>query len=244
MFYLLLLSLVGLFLQNVQAQGISANRSKPADDNRFSQDGFLKIDGIARLIIGLYELPTDDEKLREIARSGFNLVRVLQDINALHRVHQHELYAWICLGSTVKLKESDPNNEQRLAQIINKLKDHPSLLVWELPDEALWNIWWSRHPWIFGGQQQELRKCIEKTKNQTTNTNTTKWLSLLRKANINPNPKHEPSVYMTIPVHLSSEKTPQIGHRSDLISHRSFPIDQPIPPRARSNRTNPSTAHR
>lgn len=183
LFDLLLLSLVSLFLQHVQAQEISANYSKPADDNRFSQDGFLKIDGTARLIIGLYELPKDDERLSEIAGNGFNLVRVPQDINALHRVHQHRLYAWICLGSAIKLKEDDHKNKQKLEQIISKFKDHPSLLVWELPDEALWNIWWSRHPWIFGGQQRELRKCIEQAKNQVADAKTSKWLSLLRKAN-------------------------------------------------------------
>jgi len=183
LFYPVLLSFVGLFLRNVQAQGISTNRSKPAGDSPFSKDGFLKINGTARLIIGLYELPKDDERLREMAESGFNLVRVPQDLNALDRVRQHKLYAWICLGSTVKLKETDHKSEQRLAQIIDNFKDHASLLVWELPDEALWNIWWCRYHWIFGGQQQELRKHIEKAKNQTTNINTTKWLSLLREAN-------------------------------------------------------------
>jgi hypothetical protein len=60
---------------------------------------------------------------------------------------------------------------------------------------------------------------------------------------IKPNPKHEPSGYMTIPVHLSSEKTPQINRRLRLISHRLFPIDQPIPPRARFNHANLSAAH-
>jgi hypothetical protein len=182
LFYPLLLSLISLFLQNTEGREISADIRIPTADFRFSQDGFLKIDGTARLIIGMYELPKDDERLSEIARNGFNLIRVPQDINALHRVHRHRLYSWICLGSTVKLKESDHSSEQRLEQIMSKFKDHPSLLVWELPDEALWNIWWSRHPWIFGGQQQELRKSIEKVKNQTTDDKTNEWLSLLRKA--------------------------------------------------------------
>ncbi len=171
-----------MFLQNTQGREISVESRLPAGDFRFSQDGFLKIDGTARLIIGLYEMPKDDKRLSEIARNGFNLVRVQQDINALHRLNQHGLYAWICLGSMVKLKESDHNNKKRLEQIISKFKDHPSLLVWELPDEALWNIWWSRHSWVFGGQQQELRKRIVKTKNRTTDVNTTELLSLLRDA--------------------------------------------------------------
>ncbi len=182
LFCLLLLSFAGLFLQNTWGREISVESQIPAVGSRYNQYGFLTIDGTARLIIGMYELPEDDERLSEIARNGFNLVRVPQDINALRRVHQHRLYAWICLGSTAKLKENDNKNQERLEQIISKFKDHPSLLVWELPDEALWNIWWSRHPWIFGGQQRELRKHIEQAKNQIADVDTSKWLSMLRKA--------------------------------------------------------------
>jgi hypothetical protein len=57
------------------------------------------------------------------------------------------------------------------------------------------------------------------------------------------NPRHEPSVDMTIPVYLFIGRRPQIGHLSELISHRSFPIDQPISPRARYNHANLPSAH-
>ncbi|MFC1633510.1 hypothetical protein ACFL5Z_01600 [Planctomycetota bacterium] len=180
LFYSVLLSHAGLFPQNMLA---SANYGKPAFDRHFGQNGFLKINGTPRLIIGMYELPKEDERLREMADSGFNLVRVPQDMNALDRVGKHGLFAWICLGSTASLSENDHASELKLAQIINKFKDHSSLLVWELPDEALWNIWWSRFQWIFGEQQQELRKHIEKAKNQTADTDISKWSSLLHKAN-------------------------------------------------------------
>lgn len=180
--YPLLLSFIGFFPQNVQAQGGSAGVDKPILSSHFSREGFLKIDGTARLIIGLYELPNDDEGLREIAENGFNLVRVPQDAKTLDRLSRQNLYAWICLGSAVKLKETDHGGEQKLSQIIDTFKDHSSLLVWELPDEALWNIWWSRFRWIFGGQQAELRKQIEEAKSQKPDRDTTKWLSLLRNA--------------------------------------------------------------
>ena len=175
---LLLLSLIGLFAQNVRGQTGTGNYYR----RHFSPEGFLKIDGTSRLIIGLYELPKEDEELREIAQSGFNLVRVPQDVKVLDRLQVHGLYAWICLGSAVKLKETDHKGEQKLSQIINTFKDHPSLLVWELPDEALWNIWWSRFHWIFGGQQQELRKHIEKAGSLKPDRDITQWLSLLRQA--------------------------------------------------------------
>ena len=181
--YPVFMSVVSVFLHNCWAQATRAGQSKLSVDNCFNQDGFLRINGTARLIIGLYELPEDDEKLREVSESGFNLVRAPQDINALDRIGKHGLHAWICLGSAAQLTKADHDGEQKLAEIINKFKDQPSLLVWELPDEALWNIWWSRFPWVFGGQQQELRKHIEETRNERANVDPAKCLSLLEKAN-------------------------------------------------------------
>jgi len=132
------------------------------------------------LIIGLYELPEDDAKLKEIAESGFNLVRVPQDLKALDRVQEHDLRAWICLGSAANLAEGDENQKRRLTELVNRFKDRPALLVWELPDEAVWNIWWSRFNWSFSGQPDDLRKHIEKAK--ATESDANKWFSLLQKA--------------------------------------------------------------
>lgn len=182
--YSVLTFIVGVSLHTSWAQATpAAGHNSPSSDSCFNQDGFLRIDGTARLIIGLYELPQDDEKLREVAESGFNLVRVPQDINALDRIGRHGLYAWICLGSSAQLTEADHNGEQKLAEIINKFKDQSSLLVWELPDEALWNTWWSRFHWVFGEQQRELRKRIEEARNERANVDPAKCLSLLEKAN-------------------------------------------------------------
>ncbi len=161
---------------------ISPFAERVSADSRLTADGFLKINGTPRLIIGLYELPKDDEKLAEIAAHGFNLVRVPQDSSVLDRVQRHGLYAWICLGSAVELNKDDAEDEPRLAATINKFKEHPALLVWELPDEALWNIWWSRFPWVFGGQQNDLRKRIEEAKANIRAATVAQWRSLLNRA--------------------------------------------------------------
>lgn len=181
--YLLLTFVVGFSAHTYSAQSTPNGYGNLSVDSCFNKEGFLKINGTARLIIGLYELPEEDKRLREVAESGFNLVRSPQDIKALDRIGKHGLYAWICLGSTARLREADHNSETKLAKIINKFKDQSSLLVWELPDEALWNIWWSRFNWVFGGQQRELRKYIEEAGNSKTNFDTTKYISLLEKAN-------------------------------------------------------------
>jgi hypothetical protein len=176
------LLLASLFTEKGSAGSTVARRNAGETDSHLTQSGFLKIDGAPRLIIGLYELPRDDGKLAEIAANGFNLVRVPQDAGALDRVRKHGLYAWICLGSAVHLNQDDAQGEQSLAGTISKFKEHPALLVWELPDEALWNIWWSRFPWVFGGQQSDLRKRIEEAKGTTPDATVGQWRSLLDRA--------------------------------------------------------------
>jgi len=151
-------------------------------NSQFSKDGFLKIDGVPRLIIGLYELPQDDAKLTEIADNGFNLVRVPQDTGVLDKVRGQGLHAWICLGSAAQLDGDDAEGEQKLAGVINRFKAHPALLVWELPDEALWNIWWGRYAWIFGGQQSALRTHIDQARASTPEATVAQWRSLLSRA--------------------------------------------------------------
>jgi hypothetical protein len=138
---LALLSQVASSAWGFPARSDSQNASGPAGDSHLNRDGFLKIDGVPRLILGFYELPKEDSKLRELAENGFNLVRAPQDIKALDRVHSQNLYAWVCLDSAARLKQDDDKGEQKLVEVVNGFKDHPALLVWELPDEAVWNIW-------------------------------------------------------------------------------------------------------
>jgi len=182
LFVSVFLLLVSPLVEKDSAGDTAAEQNTVKTDNRLTQNGFLKINGTPRLMIGLYELPRDEEKLAEIAANGFNLVRVPQDANALDRVQKHGLYAWLCLGSLVQLNQKDAQGEQRLAGTINRFKEHPALLVWELPDEALWNIWWSRFPWIFGGQQNDLRQHIEEAKVNTPEATITRWRLLLNRA--------------------------------------------------------------
>ena len=56
--------------------------------------------------------------------------------------------------------------------------------------------------------------------------------------------KHDTSVYMAIPVHLSSERVPQICHLLGLIGRHLHKTDQLIPDRAKSNIAHQPTAHR
>jgi hypothetical protein len=150
-------------------------------DSLFNRDGFLLVDGDPRLIIGLYELPRDgdDSTLKQLAEHGFNLVRA-PDRDSLDRLHKHNLYGW-CNIPIFTGKQND-DAYQDFVQNINGLKDHPALLVWELPDEALWGIWWGPQIWILHGQYAALLGHIEKSRSRSSNEDINRKLALLEKA--------------------------------------------------------------
>ena len=149
-----------------------------AEGPQFNRDGFLMIDGKPRLILGSYEMPADENKLAELARSGFNLVHV-SDAAGLDRLKKHGLYGWICVSTAIG--ENDQAGRDRLTQTANAVKDHPAMLVWELPDEALWNVWYGHQEWACGGQIGALRQEIEKAAAASPEQKT-KWRAALARA--------------------------------------------------------------
>lgn len=131
---------VGLTVALAAASGAS-------EVSRLSDEGFILIDGEPRLVLGSYELPKEDSALRALAENGFNLVRGARDREVLDRIGRHGMYAWLPLGSSLALPEGDDARRQALTDVIEGLKDHPALLVWEGPDEALWLCWYAAFQW-------------------------------------------------------------------------------------------------
>lgn len=60
----------------------------------------------------------------------------------LDRVQRAGARAWINLSSALDLSRDTASRKQRLAEIVQRMHNHPALLVWEGPDEILWNNWW------------------------------------------------------------------------------------------------------
>jgi len=115
---------------------------------QLNQDGFLLVDGKPRLILGVYDLPKDrrsheDELMQEVADNGFNLMRGAANKAALDRLHSHGLRGWIRLEG-LDLPEGDAAARERLIRTVNEFKNHPGLLCWEGPDEALWRVYWAK----------------------------------------------------------------------------------------------------
>ena len=98
--------------------------------NAFGQgDGFITDNGKKFFPIGMYYVPEDEAKLKEMADAGFNLVRC-HSKEMLDRVNKAGLKGWMVLplqnGANEKFKE-----------LVNSVVDHPALALWEGPDEII-----------------------------------------------------------------------------------------------------------
>lgn len=104
--------------------------------------GMLRVDGKPRLLLGMYENPASDSELQDAIRHGFNLFQSGPDLSALDRLHRFGAKAWVNLGEALDLSTDAPRKQEQLSQWIQRLGHHPALLIWEAPDEILWNQWW------------------------------------------------------------------------------------------------------
>lgn len=123
-------------------------------------DRMLIADGIRLFVLGLYENPKDDAVLREAAEAGFNLVHVAETQEALDRLEAHGLYGWVNTGSRIDLSEDIEARTENLREMVRHSAGHPALLVWEVPDEALWNTWYSAILWRGGEEPRQLAERI------------------------------------------------------------------------------------
>lgn len=103
------------------------------------------VDGKPRFLLGLYQNPSDDAVLKDAVAAGFNVIRSSPSKDALDRLAAHGAKAWINLGGNLDLSTNAEARKAGLLKTVASLKDHPALLIWEGPDEALWNTWYARH---------------------------------------------------------------------------------------------------
>ncbi|MGC8794093.1 MAG: hypothetical protein ACP5U2_11955 [Bryobacteraceae bacterium] len=78
-------------------------------------------------------MPREEAGLRALSQAGFNLVRC-RDKGDLDRAGKAGLKGWIPLPLQL-----GPNDE-RLRRLVDSVKEHPALAVWEGPDEIVWNF--------------------------------------------------------------------------------------------------------
>jgi hypothetical protein len=126
-----------------------------------ASDRMLLIDGKRTFLIGLYENPSDDAILRQVADAGFNLVQVSNDAAALDRLRKHGLHGWTNTGACIDLSEDRSQREEQIRKMVAAIGAHPALLAWEVPDEALWNCWCGAMDWRTGAEPKQQRARID-----------------------------------------------------------------------------------
>jgi len=127
---------------------------------RIDDDRMPVVDGKRTFIVGLYENPKDDATLRQVADAGFNLIRSDATSVSLDRLARHGLYGWVNTGSAIDLSEQQAARTAALKQLASRVGKHPAMLLWEVPDEALWNCWYQAFRWQYGQEPREQRRRI------------------------------------------------------------------------------------
>ncbi|MBX7256111.1 MAG: hypothetical protein K1Y02_07090 [Candidatus Hydrogenedentes bacterium] len=150
-------------------------------DVAFTPDGFVIRDGRPHLILGVYELPADDALLKQMADSGINLVSVGGDATSLDRLQKLGMWGWVPLGPQVALPEGNQEAKAALEATVKRFKDHPALLCWEGPDEALWLEWFKSYDWQLGEQPKRLMELIQKAAPTHSQEDVARWNGLLLK---------------------------------------------------------------
>ncbi len=108
-------------------------------------DRMLNVDGERKFILGLYSPRLDDvDELKLLKESGFNLVSVVPEESEVAKVGELGLWVWVNVHSALM----SPDAEKRvsnLKQLVERMKSQKNFLVWEMPDEALWNVYLRNH---------------------------------------------------------------------------------------------------
>ncbi|MCK5862888.1 MAG: hypothetical protein KAH38_10405 [Candidatus Hydrogenedentes bacterium] len=124
-------------------------------------DGMVNVEGKRLFVLGLYENPGDDIRLGEVAAAGFNLVYGSANAESINRLWEQGLYSWVNTGAAIDFSDTPEQGKEKLGKMVAELAGLPGLLVWEVPDEALWNAWYRAELWRHSTELHQQRKLID-----------------------------------------------------------------------------------
>lgn len=122
-------------------------------------DRMAVVDGQRTFILGLYEHPKQPELLAQTAEAGFNLISVTDEAG-LAALAKAGAWGWMNTGMNLDLSADAEQRGKALETMVATAGKHPSLLLWEVPDEALWNCWYGALQWRAGGEPKALSDLI------------------------------------------------------------------------------------
>ncbi|MBW7862810.1 MAG: hypothetical protein GX580_10645 [Candidatus Hydrogenedens sp.] len=126
----------------------------------FDADRMAVVEGKRTFILGLYETPKEEAVYQQAADAGFNLVYAGENMEVLDKLQAHGLHAWINTGGRIDFSADADGQREKLRALVAEYGAHPALLVWEVPDEALWNCWHLASEWRRGAEPRQQREKI------------------------------------------------------------------------------------
>ena len=100
---------------------------------------FLQKNGKPMFPLGMYSKPQSDDEWKMWSEAGINLIRCA-DREDLDEVQEWGMLGWI----SVPMILAEGDNGSALEERIDSLKDHPAIVAWEAPDEAILAAWRNR----------------------------------------------------------------------------------------------------
>ncbi|MDP4285167.1 MAG: hypothetical protein Q8891_12135 [Bacteroidota bacterium] len=120
--------------------GVGGIKKVEAQTNKIlcDKDGMLVINNKRTFIIGSYYLPKEANPYKELAINGYNYIKVKGSGYELDSAWHYHLRTWVSTGS---IKNNSQKDKNRIAELVNRIKGHPSLMCFEMEDEPAftWN---------------------------------------------------------------------------------------------------------
>lgn len=137
-------------------------------------DRMMVVDGKRTFVLGLYENPKDDAVLKQVGDAGFNLVQAPVDAAALDRLGSFGLHGWVNTGGCIDFSDDRAGREDQMRKMVETVGGHSALMVWEVPDEALWNCWYMAMDWRRNSEPGQQNTAIAALSDKTLSEELTK----------------------------------------------------------------------
>jgi len=132
-----------------------------AAECRIAPDRMAEVDGNRTFVLGLYETPKSEEICQAVAAAGFNLIYAGESKETLDLLQRHKLWGWVNTGARIDFSADAAARQNQLKELAATYAGHPALLVWEVPDEALWNVWYGAICWRKDAEPQQQKALID-----------------------------------------------------------------------------------
>ncbi len=113
-------------------------KARDQDNVRVAKEGTIVVRGEPFFPIGSYFLPKGASSYHQLGEAGFNLVQCPPTQKALDGAHAAGLKAWVNLAGSLDFSQDAEKEKAQIKETVERVGNHPALLVWESRDEPAW----------------------------------------------------------------------------------------------------------